>query len=349
MKKETLIQLIIVLCLTIVLLVLVNFTINEMNSRNNMMFKRNPMEEEIVKETSKDDVEVGKKVNTEIIKLNQYDSNITIDKAGEYTIEGSFNHSVIVDSTEKVILNLNNVSINSNITAAIGNKGTGEIIINLLEGTTNILKDSGSSELDGCIYSSGDLTIEGNGKLEIYGNQEEGEGIATTDANITINGGNIYIESADDGINAGGDNGGLITINDGNIMVKASGDGIDSNKDLVINAGKIYTVGSSNGGDAGIDTDGKFEINGGEIIAIGSDMLQNPDNNSKQKYISFTLNSVITNGSKISLKDINENEVISFEAKEDFKTLIVSNSLLKDSTYYLYIDNEKTEYSKSIK
>ncbi len=349
MKKETLIQLIIVLCLTIVLLVLVNFTINEMNSRNNMMFKRNPMEEEIVKETSKDDVEVGKKVNTEIIKLNQYDSNITIDKAGEYTIEGSFNHSVIVDSTEKVILNLNNVSINSNITAAIGNKGTGEIIINLLEGTTNILKDSGSSELDGCIYSSGDLTIEGNGKLEIYGNQEEGEGIATTDANITINGGNIYIESADDGINAGGDNGGLITINDGNIMVKASGDGIDSNKDLVINAGKIYTVGSSNGGDAGIDTDGKFEINGGEIIAIGSDMLQNPDNNSKQKYISFTFNSVITNGSKISLKDINENEVISFEAKEDFKTLIVSNSLLEDSTYYLYIDDEKTEYSKSIK
>ena len=349
MKKETLIQLIIVLCLTIVLLVLVNFTINEMNSRNNMMFKRNPMEEEIVKETSKDDVEIGKKVNTEIIKLNQYDRNITIDKAGEYTIEGSFNHSVIVDSTEKVILNLNNVSINSNITAAIGNKGTGEIIINLLEGTTNILKDSGSSELDGCIYSSGDLTIEGNGKLEIYGNQEEGEGIATTDANITINGGNIYIESADDGINAGGDNGGLITINGGNIMVKASGDGIDSNKDLVINAGKIYTVGSSNGGDAGIDTDGKFEINGGEIIAIGSDMLQNPDNNSKQKYISFTLNSVITNGSKISLKDINENEVISFEANEDFKTLIVSNSLLEDSTYYLYIDSEKTEYSKSIK
>lgn len=349
MKRETLIQLIIIFILTIILILLVNLTIKEINTRNNMMFRKNFMEEEIVKETSKDNVDIGKIVNTKNIKLDEYDSNITIDKGGEYNIEGEFNHSIVVDSTEKVTLNLNNVLINSDITAAIGNKGTGELVINVLDGTTNVLKDNGSSELDGCIYSTGNLTIEGTGKLEVYGNQEEGEGIATTDANITINGGEIYIECNDDGINAGGDNGGLITINGGNIIVKASGDGIDSNKDLVINGGKLYTVGSSKGGDAGIDTDGKFEINGGEIIAIGSDMLQNPDNNSKQKYISFTLNSVITNGSKISFKDINENEVISFEAKEDFKTLIVSNCLLKDSTYYLYIDDEKTEYSKSIK
>ena len=349
MKKETLVQLIIIVVLSIILTGLIFITVKEMNSTNPRNFGMNPMEEEVEKDTKKEDVDTGKMINAKTIKLDEYDSNITIDKGGEYTIEGSFNHSIVVDSTEKVTLNLNNVLINSDITAAIGNKGTGELVINVLDGTTNVLKDNGSSELDGCIYSTGNLTIEGTGKLEVYGNQEEGEGIATTDANITINGGEIYIECNDDGINTGGDNGGLITINGGNIIVKASGDGIDSNKDLVINGGKLYTVGSSKGGDAGIDTDGKFEINGGEIIAIGSDMLQNPDNNSKQKYISFTLNSVITNGSKISLKDINENEVISFEAKEDFKTLIVSNSLLEDSTYYLYIDDEKTEYSKSIK
>lgn len=44
------------------------------------------------------------------------------------------------------------------------------MVINLVEGTTNVLKDNGSSELDGCIYSSGKLTIEGNGKIEVYGN-----------------------------------------------------------------------------------------------------------------------------------------------------------------------------------
>ena len=223
------------------------------------------------------------------------------------------------------------------------------MVINLVEGTNNVLKDNGSSELDGCIYSSGKLTIQGNGKLEVYGNQEEGEGIATTDADITINGGEIYIVCNDDGINAGGDNGGVITINGGNITVKASGDGIDSNKDLIINGGTIYTMGSSVGGDAGIDTDGKFEINGGEVIALGSDMLQNPDNTSKQKYVSFTLNSKITNGSNINLRDGNGNEIILFEAKEDFKTLIISNDDIYNNTYYLYINGEKTEYNQIVK
>ena len=48
---------------------------------------------------------------------------------------------------------------------------------------------------------------------------EEGEGIATETNDITINGGDIYIESADDGLNAGGD-GGIITINNGNVFIK---------------------------------------------------------------------------------------------------------------------------------
>lgn len=349
MKKETLIQLIIIAVLVIILAGLVFITAKEMNNRNRGMFGMNPMEEETIKDTKKEDVDIGKTINAKTIKLNEYNSNITIEEGGEYNIEGSFNHSILVDSENKVILNLNNVSINSDITAAIGNKGTGEMVINLVEGTTNILKDKGSSELDGCIYSSGKLTIEGKGKLEVYGNQEEGEGIATTDADITINGGNIYIESADDGINAGGDNGGVLTINGGNITVKASGDGIDSNKDLIINGGTIYTMGSSKGGDAGIDTDGKFEINSGEVIALGSDMLQNPDEESKQQYVSFTLNSKVANGSKVSIKDSGENEIITFEAKEDFKTLIISNADICNNTYYFYINGEKTEYSKTVK
>ena len=348
MKKETLIQLIIIAILTVILVGLLVVTFKTMNSREYGSLKKNPMEEETVKDTKKEDVDTGKKVSAKTIKLDEYDSNITIEEGGEYNIEGSFNHSILVDSASKVILNLNNVNITSDITAAIGNKGTGEMVINLVEGTANVLKDNGSSELDGCIYSSGKLTIEGKGKLEVYGNQEEGEGIATTDADITINGGEIYIESADDGINAGGDNGGVLTINGGNITVKASGDGIDSNKDLVINGGSIYTMGSSIGGDAGIDTDGKFEINGGEVIALGSDMLQKPDSSSNQKGISFTLNSKISSGSSISLKDGSGNEVVSFEAKEDFKTLIISSEKLSNNTYYLYINGEKTNYSGTV-
>lgn len=344
MKKETLAQVIIIIVLSIVLGLLL---LRLFDSRNNMMF--NPIEEKTEKETKKEDVDKGSNVNAKTINLADYNTNINITEAGEYTITGSFEHSVLVDSDEKVTINLDNVNIDSKVNAAIANINTGELVINIRKGTTNTLKDGGSSELDGCIYSSGKLVIQGEGKLSVYGTQEEGEGIATTDNDITINGGEIYIESADDGLNAGGDNGGVITINGGNITIKASGDGIDSNKNLIINGGKVYTIGSSIGGDAGIDTDGSFEINGGEVIALGSDMLQNPDKNSKQKYVSFTLNSKISSGTKVSLKDAKGNEIISFTANEDFKTIILSNSKISKGTYYMYFDDNKSEYNKTLK
>jgi len=349
MKKETLVQVIIIIILTIVLTGLIFITVKEMNSRNTRteMFGINPMEEEVEKDTKKEDVDTGNKVETNTINLSEHTTNINISTGGEYNITGEFKNSIIVDSTDKVILNLNNVTIDSQITAAIANKNSGDLVINLVENTINVLKDNGSSEYDGCIYSEGNLIIEGNGTLKVYGRQEEGEGIATETKDITINGGDIYIESADDGLNAGGD-GGIITINGGDIFIKASGDGIDSNKDLIVNGGTIYTMGSSIGGDAGIDTDGKFEINGGEVIALGSDMLKKPDDASKQKYISFTLNSKIANGSSVSLKDNSGNEVISFESEEDFRTLIISNYKLTNETYYLYVNGEKTEYSQNV-
>lgn len=346
MKKETLIQSIIIAVLTVVLSMLISIAVKEI--KPDMRGMRSPMEEEVIKDTKKEDVDVGGKVEGNNINLNEYDRNINISNAGEFNITGQFNHSIIVDSTEKVTLNLNNVIIDSEITAAIANINSGELVINLAKDTTNVLKDNGSSEYDGCIYSEGKLTIEGTGTLKVYGNQEEGEGIAAESNDITINGGNIYIESKDDGLNAGGD-GGIITINGGNVIIKASGDGIDSNKDLIINGGTVYTMGSSVGGDAGIDTDGKFEINGGEVIALGSDMLKNPDSTSKQKYISFSLKEKIDNNSKVSLKDDNGNELITFDAKEDFRTLIISNDKLLSGTYYLYINGEKIEYKESVK
>ena len=347
MKKETSIQLIIIFILTIILGTLLY--ISKDYIRKNQKFDRFPFEEETEKDTKKEDIDNGKTITNKNINLNEYNSNINIKNGGEYTLTGEFNYSIIVNTEDDVTLNLNNVSINSSDTAAIANINSGELIINLVRNTINTLKDNGSSECDGALYSSGKLTINGSGKLNIYGNQEEGEGIATTDSDITINGGDIYIGSNDDGLNAGGDNGGVITINGGNIFIKANGDGIDSNKDLILNGGSIYTVGSSVGGDAGIDTDGKFEINGGTLIALGSDMLQIPDKNSSQKYISLSLKSKIEKDSKVSLKDKNNNEIISFESKDDFKTLILSNDKIKNDTYYLYVNNEKTDYSVSVK
>lgn len=341
-NKENEIRIIIIVFLTAILLALLFIYFNRGNVR---VFN---FDDETVKELTADDIEQGVIVNDSNINLLNYDSNITITKGGVYNLSGRFAYSVLVDSNEKVTLNINNVYIESTKTAAIANRGSGDLVINIPDKTTSTLKDGGSSEFDGCIYSTGKLYFEGSGKLYVYGQQEEGEGIATTDNDITINGGSIYIESKDDGINAGGDNGGVITINSGYVYVKASGDGIDSNKSLVINGGTVYVIGSSLGGDAGIDTDKGFVINGGTVIALGSDMLQNPDSTSKQKYVSFNMNAKISKDLKIELKDGYGNSVVSFTANEDFKTLIISSSKLTSETYTLYIDGTKSSYSKTI-
>ena len=312
------------------------------NNRSNFPGGRNgmvPMEEEIEKVTKAEDVDSGKSVNTETINLSEHTSNITIDKAGNYTLTGEFGHTLLINADGEVVLNLNNAKIKNELTAALANISTNALTINLLDGTTNMFSDGGSSEYDACVFSSGPITIKGNGYLEVYGNQEEGEGIATETNDLTIDGGNIKIISNDDGLNAGGD-GGTIKINDGTVYIKASGDGIDSNKNIVINGGKVYTMGSSKGGDAGVDADDGTTINGGELIALGSDMLEKPLNNSKQKAIAQNLNSKIESGSKLVLKDLDGEEIISFTADDSFKTIIVSNSKLKEGKYNLYNGEE---------
>lgn len=338
-NKKIIIYIILVIVLALVIVIVTNFfTRNNSRMDNNRMMI--PQEENVEKETKPEDVDAGESVETEKINLNEHTSNITLTKAGTYTLTGEFNNSVLVDADGDVTLNLNNITITNEITAAIANISTNKLTLNLMDNTTNSLTDGGSSEYDGCLYSAGPLTITGNGNLNISGNQEEGEGIATTTQDITIDGGTIKIVCNDDGINAGGD-GGTITINGGDVYIKASGDGIDSNKNIVINGGNVYSMGSALGGDAGIDADEGFELNGGTVIALGSDMLEKPKDTSTQKSLCFNLKSSIESGSTIVLKDSSDTEVISFTADEKFRTLIISNDKLISGKYTLYANNEK--------
>ncbi|MBO4293755.1 MAG: carbohydrate-binding domain-containing protein [Clostridia bacterium] len=301
-----------------------------------------PMQENKEKDTKAEDVDAGETVNSKQINLSEYNSNLTISEAGTYTLSGSFKNSVVVNADGDVTLILNGVNIESTVTAAIANGTTNALTIKLEDNTENNLSDGGSSEYDGCIFSYGKLTIEGNGTLNVNGKQEDGEGIATKSCDIVINSGTINIESQDDGLNAGG-SGGSITINGGAIYIKANGDGIDSNGALTINGGNVYTIGSAQGGDAGIDTDEGFVFNGGEVIAIGSDMLEKPENTSKQKSVCFQLTTKVSSGSKVEVKNASGETIASFEAKEDFKTLIVSNSKVTDGTHYIYVNGEKVQ------
>ena len=63
----------------------------------------------------------------------------------------------------------------------------------------------------------------------------------------------------------------------------------------------------------------------------------------------FTLKNKISKGTSISLKNDNEEDIVEFEADEEFKTLIISNEKITKGTYYLYENDEKTEYTSEVK
>ena len=333
---------------------------NNVNNGNEASNNNSNKKEEIVKEdesTNKDDADNSIEenpsvdesatepviINTSMINLSDYSSDIKIIKGGTYTITGVLRNTLFIETDEKVVLNLNNVKITAKKTSAIANIKNNDLVIHLNEDTVNTLADGGSEDglYDGCIYSNGEIIIEGNGKLIVKGQQVDGEGIATKNAPITINSGKIDIVSIDDGINTGG-NGGTITINGGEILINAGGDGIDSNKNIVINGGIVYAIGSANGADSGVDADSGVEINGGTLIATGAAELGPLNTTSKQNSIIFAFSKLKASDKLITLIDENDNVIVSFIPYDAFSTLLISTETLKDGKYYLYQNGTNT-------
>ena len=106
-----------------------------------------------------------------------------------------------------------------------------------------------------------------SGRLRVYTANDGGEGLESKDA-MTINGGVIELNCADDCINTAGN----LTINGGYIYAASTGnDAIDSNANVTINDGWIYAFTLSNPEEA-IDVNSGYyvTINGGHIFGVGA-------------------------------------------------------------------------------
>ena len=166
MNKETKIEISIIIVLVIILGILTTIAIKELNFNNQINVRDGirqefgkPNEEKTEKETKASDVDIGQEVLNSNIDLSQYNSNITITKAGEYTLKGELKNAVLVNAESDVTLILDNVNIENDITAAIANIGTSELTIKLDDNSNNTLSDGGVSEYHSCIYSNGKLKI----------------------------------------------------------------------------------------------------------------------------------------------------------------------------------------------
>ncbi len=185
---------------------------------------------------TKDDTIDWSKYDGKTITLKE---SLTITSGGVYTLTGTLKDgSITINTEDNVKLTLNNVSITSSNSPAIIVENAKNLVIELADGTTNYLEDGSTysstySEMDGVIYSTDDLFLEGTGSLEVKANH--GDGIVSKD-DLKISSGTYIITSSDDAIR-GTDS---VYIKDGSFTITSGGDGIKSTKEEDTNKGYVY-------------------------------------------------------------------------------------------------------------
>lgn len=206
----------------------------------------------------------------------------------------------------------------------------------------------------GAVSSDIDLYFEGEGYLKITSKNKEG---VETKGNLTFDGGtgDYEIYAQDDCLNtttaskSGATVRNDMTINVASLIAKVAedadeGDAIDSNGKLIINGGEIFAYAHPTSADAGLDSGGGTYINSGTVLATGN-MVDEISSESKQKFFYASLNTQVTAGATVTIKDNSGNTIYEFVADRAFKTILYSSADLKDESYKVYVDGTEVSYS----
>ena len=172
---------------------------------------------------------------------------------------------------------------------------------------------------------------------------------------IIINNGEISVTASDDGINAGGGSDNTsnnpmvgdanceLTFNGGNVYVNSSGDGVDSNGYIYFNGGKVVIDGPTNNGNGALDSGLGIVMNGGEVIAVGtSGMASSLGNTSSINNISVYFTSSQSAGTKIEIKNSNDEVILEHTSAKAFNHISAGNAYFKTGeTYTIYLNGTK--------
>ena len=203
------------------------------------------------------------------VDLSQ-NGSITITESGVYHLFGEvLDGSVVVnvgrEGQAKLILD--SVTINNSTGPAISCEEADDFVIEL-RGTNKVsdgenYSTSYNSDITGAVYSRGDLTFIGDGKLVITANHEDG--IVGKD-DVKINSGEYIISAVDDGIR-GKDSvyilGGDFHIESGADAIKSTNE-LTADKGFVLIEGGVFSINSSSA--KGIKAINNIIIRGGEFI-----------------------------------------------------------------------------------
>lgn len=212
-------------------------------------------------------------------------STVTVVAAGTYRLSGTLDGQVVVNSPADglVRLILDGADVVGADGPAIAVIDADEVQVVLATGSDNSLADADEYALTedesgvptAALASAADLTIAGDGALEVTG--AVADGIASKDG-LVITGGDITVTAVDDGIRgkdylvvddgtldvtAGGDalksdndadaTMGYVSVAAGAISLDAGGDAVDASTDVIVTGGEL-AVRSGGGAGGGIDT-----------------------------------------------------------------------------------------------
>jgi hypothetical protein len=252
---------------------------------------------------------------------------VNITAGGTYRIRGILTDGQVeVNTTEKVKIQLDGVSITNTSGPALMITDAKKVNLKLIKGTINTLSDAeNNSENDAAIFTNDTLVIKGEGTLIVNGNNQEG---ISSDDDIIIENGIVHITAKDDGLNAHDD----ITISGGYVVIQSGGDATDSNGTTNISGGTIYAMGSIGGGDGGIDSINTFVITGGTLVATGNTSAA-PDSTSTQASVYINYSSNLEAGTLFNLSQ-NGNEVLTFAPSLAYMAVLYSSpDLITGETY----------------
>ncbi len=193
---------------------------------------------------------------------------------------------------------------------------------------------------------TGNVIING-GKVNITQAYEGIQGVV-----ISINGGEVWINSTDDSFNASNGSGGgfggwgprpgqqtttnsgatpALNFNGGFVYVKTQGDGVDSNGELNVTGG-VVLVSQSGGGNEPIDAGDGYEpkITGGVVVAVGSkDMASAPNVTQTTFFTTVT-------GSANQVLAVNNSEgknILAWKVPQAYQVITVSAPEMNTDTY----------------
>ena len=144
-----------------------------------------------------------------------------------------------------------------------------------------------------------------------------------------------------------GNSNGSIKVSGGNLYINSSGDGMDANGTLEISGGYTVVVGPTQGDTATLDYDTSGIITGGTFIGTGASGMAQTFSDSKQGVIAVSVGNQAA-GTQITLKDKNGNTVLEHAPELNFAVVILSSpDMVKGESYAITVGTQSGEFEAS--